>query len=40
MGLFLSMTLVDIHGGTMSATDEPQVGTTFEIVLPIRLASE
>ena len=35
IGLSLSKELIELHGGSITVTSEPQVGSTFEISLPL-----
>ncbi len=38
IGLSLVKELVDLLGGTLSVTSQPAVGTTFQLMLPVRIA--
>jgi signal transduction histidine kinase len=40
MGLFISKTIVEQHGGSIWLTSEPQKGSTFFVSLPIRARKE
>ncbi|UCG76157.1 MAG: HAMP domain-containing histidine kinase [Gemmatimonadota bacterium] len=39
LGLAIARQIVDAHGGQISATSEPDRGTTVEVILPIRSGS-
>lgn len=39
LGLFITRSLVEAHGGSVSASSRPGEGTTFEICLPIEASS-
>jgi signal transduction histidine kinase len=40
LGLPIARSLVEAHGGSMTATSEPERGTTIRFTLPTSLAEE
>jgi signal transduction histidine kinase/ligand-binding sensor domain-containing protein len=39
LGLFISKTIIDLHGGNISVSSKKGVGTTFVVWLPVELAT-
>jgi signal transduction histidine kinase len=40
VGLYVARKIVDVHGGRIAVTSKENVGSTFEIVLPVAIAAQ